>query len=1316
MKIIHSNRINVKRSLKGEFKRVEKNKQSVKMTIFDNNNNKKIRIAIDRGGTFTDVIANSGSGKPEDDLVIKLLSVDPKNYKDAPLEGIRRVLEKFEDKTISRGVPLDIANVASIRMGTTLATNCALERTGERCAFIVTKGFKDSLLIGDQTRPDIFDLNIKKHKPLYEIVSEVNERITLEDYTEQLPFKKSIANKENKTVVGKSAEVVRVIKTPDVIEVYNMLVDIYDQGIRSIAVSFLHSYTYPDHELLVGKIAREIGFRHVSLSCQTSPMIKFLPRAHSSVADAYLTPVIKEYLDNIFNGLTNWENTSIQFMQSDGGLVDQHKFSGLKSILSGPAGGVVGYSTTCYDTGNNVPLIGFDMGGTSTDVSRFGDNKLEHVFETTTAGIIIQSPQLDIHTVAAGGSSILSWENGLFKVGPGSATADPGPAAYRKGGPLTITDANLFLGRLVPEFFPKIFGPNEDETLDLEATALLFNDITKKINKDLGSKYTPQEVAYGFINVANEVMARPIRAITEAKGHLVSDHYLVTFGGAGGQHAVAVADALGIKTVVAHRYSSILSAYGIYLADVVEEKQEPCSYFLGSIEATEFIEEKFKLLTNVCMKELFKQGFSLENIEIQRYLNLRYESTETSLMIMEEGKNCDFKKLFHDNHKREFGFAFESKNIIVDDIRIRTIGKSHVREQNSVDQEIKSIQSFKPVNIKMEASFFKEVYFEGGLVPTPVFRIDNMTFGTVISGPAILADGTQTNIIPPNADATILKAHIFINIKEKKTLKESEVGDSIDPIMLSIFSHRFMDIAEQMGTQLRKTSVSTNVKERLDFSCALFDNEGKLIANAPHVPVHLGSMSTCIVAQAKLWKGKLKPGDVIITNHPDVGGTHLPDITIITPAFSQDCEVLFYVASRAHHADIGGILPGSIPPNSKELYEEGAAIYSELLMEKGVFQEDLVHKLFVEIPAQYLGCSGARRINDNISDLKAQVAANTKGIQLVEQLVDTFTYSTILKYMIAIQNNASQTIKEMLRKLVEHFDSNVFVGEDYMDDGSAIKLKVTLDVENENYVFDFSGTSPQIYGNTNAPIAITNSAIIYSLRCLVGEDIPLNQGCLEPITIVVPEGSLLNPKCGAAVVGGNVLTSQRVTDVILKTLNVMADSQGDCNNFTFGSGDLTNEAGEVTKGFGYYETICGGSGGGCDSWMGSGWHGTAAVHTNMTNTRMTDVEVFERRYPVILREFAIRRGSGGCGKYNGGDGVIRDVEFRTTVTASILSERRAIAPHGLQGGQDGQRGQNYWIKKDTNAIINVGGKNSFNAQPGDRFIIMTPGGGAVGTL
>lgn len=1274
-----------------------------------------IRIAIDKGGTFTDCIGNPGTGKKEHDTVIKLLSVDPKNYPDAPLEGIRRLLEVFEHKKIPRGIPLDISNVKSLRMGTTLATNCALERNGERCAFITTKGFKDSLLIGDQTRPDIFNLNIKKVSPLYDTVVEIDERVTLEDFSEDPYFIKSTHDDKKGILEGNSGEMVRIIKKPDESSVRSILQVLYSSGIRSIAVAFLHSYTFPDHERIVGSIAKEIGFSHVSLSSEVSPMIKLLPRAHSAVADAYLTPVIKKYLSSISAGLRHAENAHIQFMQSDGGLVDGERFSGLKSILSGPAGGVIGYSSTCFDKKSNIPLIGFDMGGTSTDVSRYGEGRLEHVFETTTAGIIIQSPQLDIHTVAAGGSSILSWKNGLFKVGPDSAAADPGPAAYRKGGPLTITDANLFLGRLVPKFFPKIFGPNEDESLDLETTTLKFRELTDIINKDLNSNLTLEEVAYGFIKVANECMARPVRAITEAKGHVVSQHRLVSFGGAGGQHAIAVANSLGINNVLIHRYSSILSAYGIFLADVIEENQEPCSFIMSGSETISKVKERFLALSENSIKNLLSQSFSREHIIVERYLNLRYEGTETSLMILQKDKDdWNFAKWFSEDHKREFGFSFDDKQIIIDDIRIRAIGKSDVRNEKTIEDQMMEVPRFKKADVSKDSSFSQKAYFGHKWVDTAVFKIDDIPIGTIIEGPAILADGTQTNIILPDSQALILKSHIFIETVNKPTKKLSvnKSHSQIDPILLSIFSHRFMDIALQMGTQLRKTSVSTNVKERLDFSCALFDPKGNLVANAPHVPVHLGSMSTCIAAQAKLWKGKLKSGDVLITNHPDIGGTHLPDITIITPSFSSTGELIFYVASRAHHADIGGILPGSVPPNSKELYEEGTAIYSEFVVKEGVFQEELMHKLFVEDPSKYPDCSGSRRFSDNISDLKAQVAANTKGIQLIGSLTKEYDLPTILKYMTAIQENASESIKKMLAKMVEHFGTTKFSGEDRLDDGSLIKLQVDIDPGNEKYVFDFDGTSPQVYGNLNAPEAITNSAVLYCLRCLVGEDIPLNQGCLKPLTIKIPAGSILSPRSGAAVVGGNVLTSQRVTDVILKTFKVMADSQGDCNNFTFGTGGGSDsKTGELIKGFGYYETICGGSGAGADSWRGSGWNGSDAVHTNMTNTRMTDSEVFERRYPVLLREFSIRRDSGGKGKYTGGNGVIRDVQFRKAVTASILSERRVIAPHGINGGKDGSRGENLWVRNSTGALINVGGKNTIYAQPGDRFIIKTPGGG-----
>jgi len=1259
----------------------------------------KIRIAIDRGGTFTDCIGNPGTGNQEDDVIIKLLSVDPNNYPDAPLEGIRRLMKIFTKKTIPRGEPLDTTQIESIRMGTTVATNALLERKGERCALITTKGFKDCLVIGDQTRPKIFDLKINKPEVLYETVVEVDERVTLEDYAEDAKQVKTEANGDD-LVTGTSGETVRILKKPDIESITSTLSFLYASGIRSIGVALLHSYTFPEHEKLIGEIAQKIGFTHISLSSELIPMIKLIPRANSSIADAYLTPEIKKYLDGFTSGLQSQNRAKIEFMKSDGGLVDASKFSGLRAILSGPAGGVVGYSATCYDPKRQYSLIGFDMGGTSTDVSRYG-GQFEHVFETTTAGVTIQSPQLDINTVAAGGGSRLFWANGLFKVGPESSSSHPGPACYRKGGPLTVTDANLLLGRLLPEYFPKIFGPNENESLDEAITLEKFQELADQINKENGGNLSVDEIAYGFIKVANETMARPIRQLTEAKGHVVSQHRLVTFGGAGGQHAVAVAESLGIDTVLAHRYSSVLSAYGIALADVVEENQEPSSVILESGNEG-YIEERFTKLMKSSEEKLLQHGFTKDQIKFEKFLNLRYQGTESSLMINQGDDGFDFEKKFLALHKREFGFLFDDKKILIDDIRIRAVGSTSKDSGETVDDELAKVEISEIDDSKVK--FYKDVYFEGGRFKTPIYRIEDLKVGVQIKGPAILADGTQTNVIPPNANAIILKAHVFIKIHSKQETFISQ-GKQVDPILLSIFGHRFMDIAEQMGNQLRKTSVSTNVKERLDFSCALFDPEGNLVANAPHVPVHLGSMSTAIRAQAKIWKDKLKPGDSIVSNHPLAGGTHLPDITIITPAF-KDGKIIFYTASRSHHADIGGVLPGSMPPNSKELYEEGAAIYSELLVSEGKFEEEKITKILLNDPAQYEGCSGTRRLSDNLSDLKAQISANQKGINLIEKLVSEFSLDVIILYMNAIQDNAANTVQKKLMEITEKLGSNEFECEDFMDEGSKIKLKIKI-TPNEN-IFDFTGTSPQMYGNLNAPEAITNSALIYCLRCLVDQDIPLNQGCLRPAKIIIPKGSILSPLEGAAVVGGNVMTSQRVTDVILKAFKVMADSQGDCNNLTFGTGGH-NSKGEYTQGFGYYETIGGGHG------AGNGWDGISGVHTNMTNTRMTDVEVLEKRYPVILREYSIRQNSGGDGKFKGGNGVIRDIEFRYPVKASILSERRVNQPRGIEGGGNAERGLNLWIKTN-GEVINIGARNTVQTKVGDRVVIMTPGGGGYGKV
>ncbi|KAF7190799.1 hypothetical protein HII31_07958 [Pseudocercospora fuligena] len=1333
---------------------------------------KGIRIAIDRGGTFTDCVGNPGTGKMEDDVLIKLLSVDPQNYDDAPLEGIRRLLEKFTGKDIPRGEPLDTSKIESIRMGTTVATNALLERKGEDIAMVVTKGFKDCLEIGNQSRPNIFDLAIRKPEVLYKKVVEIDERVTLEDYAED-PERNNTdaktieeAGKDAELVKGLSGETVRILQRPEEETIRNQLQEVFDSGLKSIAVCLMHGYTYPQHEALVGKIAREIGFEHVSLSHELMPMIKLVPRATSACADAYLTPAIRKYIDGFQKGFEGGLGTEsvkkeagakgarCEFMQSDGGLVDVDIFSGLRAILSGPAGGVVGYALTSYDPETKIPVIGFDMGGTSTDVSRYGSGRYDHVFETTTAGVTIQSPQLDINTVAAGGGSRLFWKNGLFVVGPESAGAHPGPACYRKDGPLTITDANLFLGRLLPDFFPKIFGKNEDEGLDEEASKKLFEELTAQINKEnAGSnkekEMTADEVAHGFIKIANETMTRPIRSLTEARGHDTSKHRLATFGGAGGQHAVAIAEALGITQILIHRYSSVLSAYGMALADVVDERQEPESKVWSDKdqEVRKYLENKMNELKKKSTTTLKDQGFSEDQIHYEEYLNMRYRGTESALMVVKptteevgneyDGDEWAYGKAFATQHEQEFGFTLPDRDIIVDDVRVRSIGKTFEGLEKTVDQQLKEI---KPKDVKKGEKAYgtKSVYFEGGRQETSVYKLEDLEVGDRLKGPAIIADGTQTIVVTPEATALLINTHVVINLGETDAQEKKVDTKNVDPIMLSIFAHRFMAIAEQMGRALQKTSVSTNVKERLDYSCALFDADGGLVANAPHLPVHLGSMSTCVKKQSEIWKGKLKKGDVLVSNHPMFGGTHLPDITVITPAFSGD-NIVFYVASRAHHADIGGILPGSMPPHSRELFQEGAAIKTEKLVSEGHFNEKRITELLLDEPAQYPGCSGTRCLADNLNDLKAQIAANQKGINLISTLIEDYGEDVVQFYMHNIQDNAELSVRNLLKDVSQRFSGQDLSAIDYMDDGSPIQLKVTIDAEKGEAIFDFTGTGPEVYANTNAPEAVTYSAIIYCLRCLISEDIPLNQGCLKPVQVIIPPKSFLSPSGTAAVVGGNVLTSQRVTDVVLKAFQACAASQGDTNNLTFGFGG--NVSGEKSvKGFGYYETIAGGSG------AGRTWDGTDGVHTHMTNTRITDSEVFERRYPVLLREFSLRKGSHGKGQHRGGDGVVRDIEFRIPVQVSILSERRVYHPYGLEGGEDAACGKNIWVrkvpkvkgsdadeklngeKKQTSGIngekreekdvryISLGAKNTASMQAGERIIVMTPGGGGWGPV
>ncbi|KAK0372786.1 hydantoinase B/oxoprolinase [Colletotrichum limetticola] len=1257
-----------------------------------------IRISIDRGGTFTDCVA---SVPGQDDILVKLLSVDPSNYPDAPVEAIRRVLEKATGKEYPKGKKISLRGVESIKMGTTVATNALLERKGERTVFAVTKGLKDLLHIGNQSRPKLFDLAIRKPDVLYSKVIEIPERVTLDAWSENNKPESIDVSSDPALVIGVTGEAVRVLEPLDTEASRKALQEAYDEGYRSIAVCLMHSYTFRDHEAAIAQLAADIGFTHISPSAELSPVVKIVPRGNSSTADAYLTPEIKRYIAGFESGFEDLANSGCrcEFMQSDGGLVEFSGLSGLRAILSGPAGGVVGYARTCYDDADKTPVIGFDMGGTSTDVSRYA-GELEQVFETTTAGVMVQTPQLDINTVAAGGGSILSWQSGMFKVGPESASAHPGPACYRKGGPLTVTDANVVLGRVRPEFFPKIFGPNEDLPLDVDASRRLFEELTASINKDEGTTLTVEQAAAGksrsFLDVANESMCRPIRTLTEAKGYDAGLHNLASFGGAGGQHACDIAKTLGISRVLVHKYSSVLSAYGMALADVVSEERSPCALTYTEANLATFASELDKLVERAG-DVLLMQRIPEERIVSERYLNMRFQGSDTPLMIQETAAapGGGYLEAFKDAHQKQFGFLPVGRDVIIDDYRVRAIGKTTVQLPVPWPKELASAEA----TAAPPAKTTKQVYFKGlGWSETPVYGLAGLTPHTKIAGPALIMDDKQTIVVIPDAAATVLSETVVIDVAVGT--KETISTTTIDPIQLSIFGHRFMGVAEQAGRALQKTSVSTNIKERLDFSCTVFSPDGGLVANAPHVPAMIGSMAFAVKWQIDHWGDNLKPGDVILSNAPVCGGTHLPDLTVITPVFNAEgSKIIFWTASRGHHADVGGILPGSMPPNSKELWEEGAVIKAFKVVEGGVFKEKELTDLLMA-PAHSPGCSGTRCLRDNISDIKAQAAANHRGSQLIHALIEDYGLDVVQFYMEEIQGAAERAVRDMLKTIHKRTAGKPLEAIDYMDDGTPIQLKVTIDPTTGGAVFDFHGTGPEAYGNWNAPIAICNSSIIFALRCMVDAEIPLNQGAIRPIDVQVPEASLLKPTEYAAVCAGNVLTSQRVVDVIFKAFGAAAASQGCMNNLTFGTDD-------PETGFGYYETICGGAGG------GPSWDGVSGVHTNMTNTRITDPESLERRYPVILRQFCLREGSGGKGAHTGGDGIIRDIEFNIPIKVSILSERRAFAPYGMAGGEDGQRGRNVWVKK-SGRVVNLGGKNTAMMEAGDRIVIMSPGGGGYG--
>ncbi|MBN2645696.1 MAG: hydantoinase B/oxoprolinase family protein [Desulfuromonadaceae bacterium] len=1235
------------------------------------------RFAIDRGGTFTDVYAELPDGRTR---VLKLLSEDPGNYADAPREGIRRILaeEGYAEEELSG------AAIASIRMGTTVATNALLERRGTPTLLVITAGLGDVLHIGDQTRPELFALQVKKPVPLAEQVLEVAERVR--------PAQAGEAG----DLSGRDGRCYVRLQPPQEQPVREGLRAARAQGCESVAVVFAHAHACPEHELWLERLAREVGFEQISLSHRVMPLVKLVPRGETCVVDAYLTPAVQRYVRSFRQGFSDGlQHTDLLFMASDGGLMAAEDFHGSRALLSGPAGGVVGYARTCEAGFPGQPVIGFDMGGTSTDVSRYA-GQFAFADEARVAGVRLQAPQLDIRTVAAGGGSRLFFRHGLFEVGPESAGSHPGPVCYRKNGHLAITDANLLLGRLQPDFFPHIFGADEKQPLDRDATVAAFEGLTREVNGWMEQQSRPAltaaQVAAGFIDVANEVMARPIREVSVQRGYDLAEHVLACFGGAGGQHACAMARKLGIRRIHIHRHAGILSAYGMRLAQRLASRQEAASGELTSGRLSELL-ARLAALEDEARRELVEQGSGGVELQVERYLQLRYEGTDQGLLIAEP-EDGDYAAAFQTAYRREFGFDLQ-RPVMVDHLRVRVSSPPPVLTLPADDADHNSGAP--------EPLALCDCFFDGAWQQTPVFAFDALPPGQPLTGPALLIQETATLVIEPGCVACLRGDDLVIEVETAAaaTGTAGRENTQLDPVQLALFSHRFMSVAEQMGQTLRRTAVSTNIKERCDFSCALFDASGNLVANAPHTPVHLGAMSEAVKQQMVRFAGQLEPGDVLLSNHPRQGGSHLPDMTVITPLWRDD-EVVLYLANRGHHADIGGLTPGSMPPFSCTLSEEGCAIAGMKLVERGVFQEAAIRARLATGGVDRAGqrVPGTRRLADNLSDLRAQVAANQCGARLMEELFAGFGTQRVQAYLGYIQDHAEAAVCAALRDLAARHGAHgttVLRAREQLDDGTPLCLALSIE-PNGRACFDFSGSGAQQWGNLNAPRAVTLSAVLYCLRCLVEEALPLNQGCLRPVQLEIPVGSVLDPCAKAAVVGGNVLTSQRLVDLIFRAFGCVAASQGCMNNLTFGDED-----------FGYYETLGGGTG------AGPGWAGADGVHSHMTNTRITDVEILENRYPVLVRTFSLRRGSGGEGRWRGGDGLVRELEFLRPLQVAILSERRVFAPYGLEGGANGRVGYNSLLRVDGSCFA-LGGKNALPVVAGDRIRIETPGGGGYGAV
>jgi 5-oxoprolinase (ATP-hydrolysing) len=1196
--------------------------------------NDKWQFWIDRGGTFTDVVARRPDGRV---VTRKLLSVNPERYADAAVEGIRALLG------VAAGAAIPADAIEAVKMATTVATNALLERQGEDTVLVITKGFGDALRIGYQNRPRLFARHIVLPPMLYARVIEVDERI------------------------GAKGE---VLIRPDLERARVDLQAAHDEGIRSAAIVFMHAYRYPQHEDAVAGLAGDIGFARVSASHAVSPLMKLVSRGDTTVVDAYLSPLLRRYVDSVAAELGG---ARLMFMRSNGGLADAALFEGKDSILSGPAGGVVGMARTAALAGFGK-VIGFDMGGTSTDVSHY-NGQFERAFETLVAGVRMRAPMMRIHTVAAGGGSILHFDGARLRVGPDSAGADPGPACYRRRGPLTVTDCNVMLGKIQPKFFPRVFGKDGGQPLDADVVVEHFTALAGAIHAATGDSRRLEQVAEGFLTIAVDNMANAIKRISVRRGYDVSEYTLNCFGGAGGQHACLVADALAMSRVLIHPLAGVLSAYGLGLADMTAMRGQSIEAELKAGMSGD-LAAALDALEMEARAELRGQGVPEETVSVFRKSHLRYAGTDSALMV-DFADSTRMTADFEAAHGRRFGFVIPDRGLIVEAISVEAVAAAEAVGET----EIRAVAGAAPAQPLDTVG----VYSGGAWHQAPVYGRQALSPADVIDGPAIIVDAHATTVVEPGwrAEATAL-GHLILGRRLPRPAAAA-IGAEADPVMLEIFNNLFMSIAEQMGATLANTAHSVNIKERLDFSCAVFDQGGQLVANAPHIPVHLGSMGESVETVIAERLGTMKPGEVYALNAPYNGGTHLPDVTVITPVFGEAGEEpLFFVGSRGHHADIGGITPGSMPPDSTSIDEEGVLIDNFLLVENGRFRDTELRELLGS------GRWPARNPEQNIADLGAQIAANEKGARELKRMVDHYGLDVVRAYMGHVQNNAEESV----RRVVDLLDDGAFVYE--MDDGGAIKVKIAIDKKARQAIIDFTGTSDQRPGNFNAPFAVCRAAVLYVFRTLVDDDIPLNAGCLKPLRVIVPEGSMLNPCYPAAVVAGNVETSQAVVDALYGALGVMAASQGTMNNFTFGNDDYQ-----------YYETICGGAG------AGPGFDGADAVRTHMTNSRLTDPEVLEWRYPVRVEEFSIRRGSAGGGKFRGGNGVRRRIRFLEPMTAAILSGRRRRGPPGMAGGGGGAAGRNA-IERARGSVEILAATDKTEVAAGDVFIIETPGGGGYG--